>query len=255
MNDSIIVFERIDAATLASSAGTDAAYPLTNLKDGRYGTQWKSGGTTDNQILTSTESKTTNSFLIAHHNLATLGLTSLYVFGTGFDPIAVITSFPDPLYAEFTSLALSDIKFQFVKGSALSAAPQIGMIFTGRKASLPLYLNNPKRGLKADIITDEALSGLRYKTTTKADRQTWKLDYGALKLIDHSEVFRWMRGIGVGLHPFWFRDMDDNWHFVSYDADAAESGSKGNLIFDMRNIQLSEERVGIPMVLPGGYTV
>jgi hypothetical protein len=129
------------------------------------------------------------------------------------------------------------------------------MIFTGKKAALPLYLNNPKRGLKADLTRDESLSGLRYRVATKAERQTWKLDYGALKVTDHSEVFRWMRGIGVGLHPFWFRDMDDNWHFVGYDGDAAESGSKGNVIFDMRNIQLSEERVGIPMALPGSYTV
>lgn len=254
MNNSIIVFERIDAATLAASAGSDADYPLTNLQDGRHATLWKGGGTAQNQTLRSTETKTIDSILIANHNLAALELTSLKIRDVTSD-IETIVSFPDPLYVELSSAPEGFVEFGFMKGSALTAAPQIGMIFTGKKCALPLYLNNPKRGLKADLIRDEALSGLRYRAATRAERETWKLDYGALKQSEIAEGFRWLRGIGAGLHPFWFRDMDGYWHFVGLDGDGAESAGKGNVSFDLRNIQLSEERVGVQMELPGGYTV
>jgi hypothetical protein len=68
------------------------------------------------------------------------------------------------------------------------------------------------------------------------------------------EIQRWIKGIGVGLHPFWIKDMDDHWHFVGLDIDSVESSSKGNISFDYRNLRISEERVGASIQLPGGYT-
>lgn len=256
MNNSIIVFDRVDTATLTASAGSDAGYPLTNLQDGRHATQWKAGAATANQTLTieHPSSKQTNYILIINHNLSALGLTSLTIDNIS-DDLKVITSFPAVIFEEWTAVDCSSNRLRFLKESALSAAPQIGMIFIGKKVDLPLYLNNPKRGLKADLTRDESLSGLRYRAATRADRETWKLDYGALKPSEIAEAFRWLRGIGAGLHPFWFRDMDGYWHFVGLDGDGAESGGKGNVSFDLRNVQLSEERVGVQMELPGGYTV
>jgi hypothetical protein len=257
MNNSMIVFERIDIATLTASAGSDADYPLTNLQDGRYATQWKADAETQDQTLEIEHAiaRVTNSILIANHNLNSLGLTSLEIKGWHGGVIKTITSFPEMIYEEWDDDDATDTNLlTFKKASALSAAPMIGMIFIGRKVELPLYLNNPKRGLKSTLVRDESLSGLPFRAATHPERQTWKLAYGALKQSEIAEVFRWLRGIGMGLHPFWLRDMDDNWHFVGYDADAAESGAKGDVIFDLQNVQLSEERVGITMALPGSYT-
>ncbi|MBI2428729.1 MAG: hypothetical protein HYV29_08045, partial [Ignavibacteriales bacterium] len=160
----------------------------------------------------------------------------------------------DPLYASSFLYDKESHRLKFNKGSDLTVEPMIGMIFLGHPASLPLYLNNPKRGLKVDLIRDEALSGLRYVSASTAERQTWKLDW-TLKKLPNSDFWRWLKSVRSGVHPFWIRDMDDHWHFVRNDFDSVESGSKGNVSFDWRNIQVSEERVGIPIELPGGYEV
>jgi hypothetical protein len=257
MNDSVVVFERIDLATLLASAGSDAGYPLTNLQDGRYATQWKSGATTQNQTLkiTHAASLSPDYILIVNHNLNSLGLTGLEIQDDAAGVVKDITSFPSVIYEALTVHATTFNLLKFKKGSALSAAPLIGMIFIGTKVSLPLYLNNPKRGLKADLIRDESLSGLRFVSSSNGIRQTWKLDWGALKQASNAEVFRWISGVGVGLHPFWIKDMDDHWHFVRNDFDAIDGGSKGNVAFDFKNVQMSEERVGSAIELPGNYTV
>lgn len=261
MNDSIICFERIDDAILTASAGSDPTYPLTNLQDGRYATQWISGAPTGNQTLTIQlpAARAIDYLFLANHNLAATNVSYLdFEFSndgsTWSSPIGVAGSV-DPFFVILAAGTNSYIRMTFVKTGSLSVPPQIGMIFVGKQANLPLYLNNPKRGLKSNIIRDESLSGLPYRAVTSPERQTWALDYGALKKIDISEAFRWLRGIVVGLYPFWFKDMDDNWHFVGYDADLASSAGKGNVMFDLKGVQLSEERVGIPMNLPGGFTV
>jgi len=264
MNNFVVVFERIDDATLTASAGTAAGFPLSNLQDGRYGTQWKSGGLAAAQTLkiAPSISRVTSCMLIANHNFASLGLTSLVIEGSddGFASdvatLATITTFTDdPIYADGFAVDKDMHRLKFNKGSNLSTYPMIGMIFLGSPAELPLYSNKPKRGLKADITRDESLSGLRFRSSSVLPRQTWKLDLGALKVAKNYEVQRWMKGVGVGLHPYWMRDMDGNWHFVANDFDQVEGGANGNVIFDYRNLQISEERPGASILLPGNYTV
>jgi hypothetical protein len=264
MNDCVLVFDRIDDATLTASAGTATGYPLVNLQDGRFRTQWKSGGVAAGQTLKVERAvvKPVSSILIANHNLASLGLTSLTIegsdddFATDVTTLATISVFSgDPIYSDGFLYDKASHRLKFNKGSNLSVAPQIGMIFLGTSAVLPLILNNPKRGLKADITRDESLSGLRFRSSSYLPRQSWKIDFGALKAVNNSEIHRWLNDVGVGLHPYWMKDMDDNWHFVGNDFDTMEGGAKGNVAFDYRNIQISEERVGVTINLPGGYSV
>jgi hypothetical protein len=262
MNDSVVVFEHINSATLTASAGSAADYPLTNLQDGRIATQWKSGANTINQTLII---ELPSPIYIAHiffvnHNFFALGVSNITVSYssdgvTYTGEIAIPSLNPDPLSLDLTSAVKKYTKITFNKASgSLSTQPMIGMIFLGRKANLPLYLNNPKRGLKAEIVRDESLSGLRFRSSSFAERQTWALDY-SVKQLNNSEILRWLKGIGVGLHPFWIKDMDDNWHFVGLDTDSVEGSSKGNVSFDYRNLRISEERVGKLIQLPGGYSI
>jgi len=261
MNNSAICFERIDDAILTTSAIGDGLNPLSNLKDGRYATQWKSGATDANQWIKFQfpVARTIDYLFLANHNLAATGISWLNLEfsndGTTWASPIAISGTADPFFVALSAVTSLYLRVTFVKASALSVAPQIGMIFVGKQVQLPLYLNNPKRGLKSNIIRDESLSGLPFRAVTSAERQTWAIDYGAMKQIEISEAFRWLRGIVVGLHPFWFKDMDDNWHFVGYDVDSAASAGKGNVMFDLKSVRLSEERVGIPMNLPGGFAV
>lgn len=261
MNDSVVVFEHINSATLTASAGSAAGFPLTNLQDGRIATQWKAGANTINQTLV-IELPSPNymaHIFFVNHNFYALGVGNITVSyssdGISYSGDTVIPVLnPEPLSLDLVSAVKKYAKISFNKASgSLSVAPAIGLIYLGRKASLPLYLNNPKRGLKAEIIRDESLSGLRFRSAPFAERQFWSLDYN-VNVQKNWEIQRWIKGIGVGLHPFWIKDMDDHWHFVGLDVDSVESGSKGNVSFDYRNLRITEERVGASIQLPGGYT-
>jgi hypothetical protein len=262
MNDSTLVFERIDTAVLTASAGTDASYPLTNLQDGRHGTQWMANANTIDQTLQIVfgAARKCTSLLVANHNFNSLGADSVdleYYDGAVWTLLKTLGSLlPDPIYVNGFDQTRTTFRLIFNKDAGtLSAKPTVGMIFLGQEAALPLYLNNPKRGLKADIVRDESLSGLRFRSSPYEPRQTWKIDFGALKAVNNHQIWRWLDGVGVGLHPYWLKDMDDNWHFVGNDFDSLDGGSKGNVAFDFRNIQISEERPGAPVSLPGNYTV
>lgn len=261
MNDSLIVFERIDTATLTASAGSDANYPLVNLQDGRYATQWKAGADTINQTLgiEFAADRRCTSILILNHNFNSLGTSSirLQIFEAGIweDAVEIPASASNPLFVTGFDATGKPWRLIFMKAAgALAQIPTIGMIFLGHPTTLPLYLNNPKRGLKVDLIRDQSISGLRYVSASNAERQTWKFDW-SLKRQPNADFYRWLESVQIAVHPFWFRDMDDHWHFGRNDFDTVESGSKGNVSFDWRNIQISEERVGIPIELPGGFTV
>jgi hypothetical protein len=265
MSNPIIVFRRIDTATLTASAGSDASYPLTNLQDGRWATQWMSGDTTDGQtlLIDFLAYRNCSSLLCANHNFSSLGCTSIKLqydlddnvgFVTPVDVVANL-SISEPSFNQFVGANRRYWRLQFNKGSALTSAPKIGMIFLGNAANLPLFSNNPKRGLKGIITRDESLSGLSFASSPYSPRQTWKIDWGVLKSANNYDVWRWLNGVGIGLYPFWFKDIDDNWHFVRILQDSVEGNAKGNVIFDFKGLQFVEERVGVSIQLPGGYTV
>jgi len=262
MNNSTIIYGLINYATLTASAGSDSGHPLTNLQDGRYYTQWQSGDNSQNQtlIVLFGSARDVNYLFFANHNLASLGLDGITIEssndGVTWNSWASASGpYVDPFYFPISLRNLLGVRLTFAKDTALSAAVQIGMIFIGYQVTLPLYLNLPKRGLKIDLVRDEALSGLRYVASTAPERQTWELNYGSFKQPQIAQIFNWLRTVGVGLHPFWFQDMDENWHFLRCDNDAFGSAGKGNLFFDLKSLQMSEERVGIGMTIPGGYLV
>jgi len=261
MSNPIFVFEGVRVATLAASAGSVAGYPTLNLQDDRHATMWWSGGVTANQTFaaTFTAAKNIDCCLVAHHNFANLGLTSLDIEvstnGSDWTQVASLTNFPDPLYVAFTSVSKAIVRLKFVKGSALSDPPYMGLLYFGTRADLPLYNNSPERGLQGDAVIAESMSGLRYASSLRADRESWKIDLGRFKVLDYYNFLRLLRAVNGMQYPFWFCDMDGNWHFVRFKKNYLPLVGKGNIIFSARGIEFDEERVGIAMSLPGNYTV
>jgi hypothetical protein len=263
MNNPIFVFEGVRAATLTASEGSASGYPITNLKDDRYATLWKSGGVTANQNLTIEFSaiKNVNSCLIANHNFASLGISALEVYssadGEEWYLFSSIDSYPDPLSIRTPGDYTTDKywKLVFVKSSPLNAPPQMGLLYVGMEAVMPLYNNLPERGLQCDPIIAESMSKLRYSTSMGLDRETWKLNFGRLNTQQSYDFMRLIRSVNGRQYPFWFYDVDGNWHFIRFKKNYLPLIGKGNVIFSVREIEFDEERVGIPMNLPGSHTV
>ena len=259
MKPNVMMCDGLEAATLTASGGSATGYPLTHLQDRRYATQWKSGATTANQTL---EVQVPNpglvdSLLIANHNLTATGISSLrldWYDGDNWNVSNTLTDFPDPLFV--TEVHGGDKhRLVFVKTSALSAAPQLGMLMLGKRVELPLHSNSPERGPEADVEVDESISGLRFGSSVRAHRERFNLSLNVLKTLDHAEFCRLHKTVNGREKPFWWRDMDLNWHFVRLDRNHLPSVSRGNLFFAVRQLEMSEERVGTTLNLPGGYSV
>lgn len=209
MSAPIFVFEGLRNATITASAGSATGYPTTHLQDDRYDSLWKAGSNTQNQTLMGqfAAAKNLDCMHIANHNLANLGLTSLDIEtstnGTDWTQALSLTSFPDPLYSALTSISRAYARLKFVKSSALSAAPQIGLVYIGARADMPLYSNSPERGLQGDAIVAESMSGLRYASTLHADRESWKIDFGRCTVANLLNWARLVRGVN-GMHSILF---------------------------------------------------
>lgn len=261
MSDCIVVFERVDNTTITASAGDDSSNPSSNLKDGRYATKWVSDDDLNGQTLQFVfpVARKVTSALFANHNFNSLGADTVeleYHNGTSWVSLGSLVLADEPIYFSGFDQTRTQFRLKFNRAAGrLGTEPFLGMAFLGQEAQLPIYLNNPKRGLKADIVRDESLSGLKFRASAADPRETWRIEFGALRSAKNAELWRWWKGIGVGLHPFWFRDMDEHWHFVGADMDAVDSAGLGNASFKWANILLSEERVGQTTKLPGGYTV
>lgn len=249
----LFLFEALEGATLTASAGSDANFPLTNLQDRRHSTQWKSGGTTNNQTLTMdlVTARAVDSILIANHNLTATGITSLEIrystdnFVADNNLAATITSFSgDPIYASFTSQTKRYWRLVFVKATALSVAPQIGMIFIGKVVTLPRYLIRPKYGLKTETEVEYSMSGLRYSSQLFAEREVWVIRISGLNAIERSEFFRFNKTVRGALHPYWFRDGSSVWHLVALKQDLLPADDVAAW-HDLPDLEMEEERVGI----------
>lgn len=200
-----------------------------------------------------------NSIFISNHNFTNLGVDQIdleYWNGSAWTFLAVISPADDPIFKDGLNQTRTDFRLKFNKASgSLSNPPQCGLIYIGEEAVLPLYLNEPKRGLNIDIVTDMSLSGLPFASASTLPRQTWKLDFGAMKAADNYQSWRWLNTVGIGLHPFWIKDMDGHWHFVRIRGNSFATSANGNVVFDLKNIQLEEERVGAKIELSAGYSV
>jgi hypothetical protein len=223
---------------------------------------WISGSAAQNQTLKAqfAIAKNIDSVLITNHNLAALGLSNLLVQtsldGTNWENQCALTSYPDPLFGAFiAAVSRSYCQLVLQKSGALSVAPQIGMIYFGARTDMPLYLNSPERGLQADAVVVESMSGLRYASSMHADRETWKLNSKSLSAAQLYGWTRLVRAVNGIQYPFWFCDMDGNWHFVRFKKNYLPWIGKGNVAFPVQGIEFDEERVGIATSLPGGYTV
>jgi hypothetical protein len=261
MSNPIFVFEGVKAATLTASAGSATGFPTTQLQDDRYDTLWKSGSAAQNQTLQAQFiiAKNIDNALIANHNLANLGLTLLEIDvatnGSDWKQVATLTSFPDPLYIPFTNTFNAYARLAFVKSSALSAIPQVGLLYFGARADMSLYLNSPERGPQADAVVVESMSGLKYGSSMHGDRETWMINSKSLTALQLYGWVRLVRAVNGMQYPFWFCDMDGNWHFVRFKKNYLPWVGKGNVAFPVSGIEFDEERVGIATSLPGGYTV
>ncbi|MDP1675653.1 MAG: hypothetical protein Q8L88_02215 [Bacteroidota bacterium] len=219
----IFICDRIDLATLTASAGSDASYPLTNLKDGRYATQWKSGATTQNQTLTITHQSimSPDCILIVNHNFNTLGLTSLELQNDA-GSLKTIASFPSVIFETISTFNESFLLLKFNKGSALSAIPAVGMIFIGSQVELPGIINNPKKGFATVTDLDESLSALTFATQVTDGKYTRKFTLDGLTSAEETDFIRLLNTISNRLHPFFLRDTDGNWNFVRLGQDAVD---------------------------------
>lgn len=246
-------FKGLEGTILTASAGSDVDFPLTNLQDRRHSTQWKSGGTTDNQTLTmdSSAPRAVDTVLIANHNLAATGITSLEVrYSTdnfvADDQLAVsITSFTgDPIHSSNTEQNKRYWRLKFVKGGPLIVAPQIGMIFIGKVVTLPRYSIRPRYGLKTETEVEYSMSGLRYSSQLFAEREVWIIRINGLSSSERTEFFRFNRVVRGALHPFWFRDGGSAWHLVALSKDLIPADDVAAW-HDLPDLEMEEERVGI----------
>jgi hypothetical protein len=257
MSKPIFVSEGNEGATITASAGSVTGYPTSHLQDRRWSTKWVSAGVTENQTLEFNfgAARTINSILIANHNLVSLGLTSLDLECWNAEWVLVKswTNLSGFFYKEdFALFNYAICRLKFVKGSALDAPPEIGMIFLGTAIELPLYLNDPVRGLETDTEVQEAMSGLPYGSSLRADREMFEFRWGNLKTADQYNWFRLVRTVDGRRLPFWFADMDGHWHLGRFRSNYMPTTAKGNLIFKAASVQIAEERVGTTMELQGG---
>jgi hypothetical protein len=263
MSNPIFIYEGLESATLTASAGSDAGYPLTNLQDRRYATIWKSNANTDEQTLKAyfPAGKTVDTIFVANHNMGlAVGVPPGAVYlehswdGAEWTTVGPLST-ADPSYTTFVADLYPYWRLRWHKGSALGAAPQIGMLFIGARADMPLYLNEPERGLESDAEVEESLSGLLYGSSIRADRERWSLAWGGTKVAEAAAFFGLVRGVNGQEKPFWFCDMDGNWHFVRFAVNYLPLIGRGNVMFGVQTVELMEERVGIAMNLPGNQTV
>ena len=257
----IFIYENVNNATLTASAGSATNYPLTNLQDDRYATQWKSGAKTQNQTLTAQFSSAINMdcVLICNHNFASLGITLLRIeysnYGDDWFEVAIVASYTDPLFVSFTSASKAYIRLTFYKSGQLNVEPQIGMLYIGKAIEMPLYANNPERGVSSDAVVAESLSGLKYSSSLHGVREQWKLDFAKCPTSSLYSFMKLIVGVNGMQYPFWFRDMDGNWHFVRFKKNYLPFVGVGNVNFPFKGIELEEERVGNTINLPGNYSI
>jgi hypothetical protein len=263
MSNPIFMPEGLETATITASSGSAEGYPTTNLKDRKWATKWVSGNTTSDQTLQMdlTDGRQTNAILIDNHNIASLGgvpgvlIIEYYNGGWLTEYSGLFTSIPSPFYLAITHIS-TQYRLRFNRGAGLLVAPSIGMIFLGKRIDLPLYNNHPQRGLEADAEVDESLSGLRFGSSVRADREKFSFIWGAgITQAIEAEYYRLIRKANGRQYPFYFADMNGYWHLGRFDKNYLPLIGSGNKIFKSQAIEISEERVGIIMQLPGGYSV
>lgn len=160
MSNPILLADDLAANTYAWSAGVNSSYPVSNLQTYYPDQVSKSNATTDAQTFTIDlgSAKAVDAVVIQGTNFTSLGATSVklqfdFDDDPGFaTPVDAVTFTADMEYSAFTLSGGSTKRYfriLFTKGSALSAAPQIGNIFIGTKLQFETtqnwghYTNHP----------------------------------------------------------------------------------------------------------------
>lgn len=225
----LFVVDRIDTATLMASAGSDAAYPITNLQDGRYSTQWKSGNYNEDLTLQFVFpiARQCNSLLIVNNNFSSLYFDNI-LFECSLDngatwfPVATVAPYPNLIFITGFNYSSNYFQLKFYGPSVIGNTPMIGMIFLGSYVELPGVLNKSKKNFTTETDLDFSLSGLPFATQTAAGRYNRKFVPDALKTSEETQFIRLLNTVSNRLHPFFMRDTDGKWNFVRIEQDAVE---------------------------------
>jgi len=220
----------LSVPTYSWSAGTNASYPVSNLKNYFPDIKSRSNANTDAQrlIIDMGSAVSCNAAALHGHNFASLGLSDSEVLlqvNTNDDAdwsdavtVSEITVSPDPI---FDSFAATDPKrywsLYFVKGSALGAAPEIGNIFLGTTldfekpqqygfhTNLPVSVTSKSRSLDGRLRTAQTFGAIRKHRAS-------------FKLLTDSFVssFRtFLALVGNDGLPFYYIDKDSNVYLVN----------------------------------------
>lgn len=261
MTKPIFMFEGLEAALLSASGGSDPNYPLQNLKDRDYSTQWISASMINSQHLDvvyqyPTSGKPFDSVLILNHLFKTIGVDAVEIrcSNDNFqnDNVLAATvniSSDDPIFASFQLHTKPYIRITLATQlQQFDDYPAIGMIFIGKKVELQYNVvrDKAKYGLDSESVEiDTSLSGKRYASSLYGEREAWKVGLMGLKSAEKAEMFRLLKGIQGRFYPFCFRDSNGIWHVVRLKKNLLFAENTSQLYDDLEELEFDEERVGI----------
>ena len=237
-------------------------YPLTNLNNYCINDLWKSPSAANGQTLNMDAGSALPMDTLILHNHNFSGMTSVKLqYGYNDEPgfsgaidIATVSGLSsDPIVITFASKTKRYRRLLFEDTNGI--IPQLGQIFLCAAKTLPLYSNMPKRGLESVTSIKAAIDGTRRGCRSYEDREKFAMSWGKKTQADEAIWQGLVRSAAGRCNPFYFTDMDGNIHFVRFDLDYMPSSGQGNLNFPTDDVEMSEERVGIVMNLPGSYTV
>lgn len=224
------IFLGVDLAipTYSWSEGTNASYPLTNLKDYYPDHKSRSNGLTDNQTFDMDfgAAVSMNYLIIQGCNFDSLGagssVTLQYFSGTWQAvPISLSTPANDSTARTLSFGATSAQLWRliFVRGSALAVAPEIGNIFLGTKLQFETtpdwggHTNVPKS--KTDV--KESLDG-RTDTTELYIKRKHRIIFSQNNLQSDSFVTSYLAFLALvdnNCRPFYYIDNLENVYLVN----------------------------------------
>lgn len=211
----------LSLVTFAWSAGVNSSYPLANAKNYYPDSKTRSNGTGAGQTLTMTYGSaiTPNLVVIHGQNWASLGATSVklqYDDGAWQDA-ATFDIVDNNVQTKAVTGTGTNWRVLFSKGSALSAAPEIGNIFLGTSLNFEKpqefnsYTNHPEnqtarmRNLDGRLRTAQTYGAIRkHQATFRLQSDSFVTSYKAF-----------LATVGNDGLPFYYQDKDSNLYLVN----------------------------------------
>ena len=238
--------------TYTWSAGVNSSFPVSNLATYFEADLSKSNATTDAQYLVIDFGVSTpcNTVVISRHNFDALGLTDGEVqiqYNTNDDvswddavtAISISVS-SDPLFGTFSSVQKRYWRVLFTKGSALSAAPELGNIFLGTRLAFDTTYEWDFSKANPEYSTAEtvSLNGDIRMSQSYAGRKKWDLLF---RLQSNTFATSWDTFIAIvrgKLRPFYFVDADGtSINYVHLDSDYT----------DLKRFRYNQNNIRIPL--------